>query len=149
MFKLLIVVLTYIASFGYAYAYDDEVQCLAKNIYFEARNQGFDGQQAVAFVTMNRVKSKAYPDTICDVVWQRKQFSWTHDGKSDVPKNKKSWKEALSIAIYIYTFYDMLRDPTYGAIMYHADYVNPYWTDAYHEIIQIENHIFYRRKNNG
>ena len=67
-------------------------ECLAKNIYFEARNEPFVGQFAVALVTLNRVHDSAFPNTICDVVYEgihtargfpkrdRCQFSWDCDG---------------------------------------------------------------------
>mgnify|MGYP003314693505 CR=1 FL=1 len=64
----------------------EEMYCLAKNIYFESRDQPYIGRLAVAQVTMNRVKSEEFPDTICDVVTQggerkhRCQFSWYCDG---------------------------------------------------------------------
>ncbi len=70
-----------------------DLQCLAKNIYFEGRNQPWVGQLAIAQVTLNRVKSVAFPATICQVVEQQRkeicQFSWYCDGKSDKPKNIK------------------------------------------------------------
>ena len=48
----------------------DEVECLALNIYHEARNQPTVGKLAVAQVTMNRVKDVRFPNTICGVVYQ-------------------------------------------------------------------------------
>ena len=53
--------------------------CLALNIYHEARGERVEGQIAVAHVTMNRVNHEKWPSTICEVVYQPKQFSWTHD----------------------------------------------------------------------
>ena len=64
--------------------------CLSLNIYFEARNQSIKGMALVAEVTINRVRHPDWPSRVCEVVWQNKQFSWTHDGKSDEPKEKKS-----------------------------------------------------------
>ena len=76
-------------------AYGSERECLADNIYFEARNQGFAGWVAVAQVTLNRVRDDRFPNTICEVVKQgltyesgfpirdKCQFSWYCDGKSD------------------------------------------------------------------
>ena len=52
-----------------------EVTCMADNIYFEARNQGTAGWSAVASVTLNRVKDKRFPNTVCEVV---KPVSYTH-----------------------------------------------------------------------
>lgn len=76
---------------------DDRI-ALACNIYFEARNETREGMMAVVAVTLNRVGSHKYPDTVWEVVWQRKQFSWTHDGKVDRPKNRPSWLQALALA---------------------------------------------------
>ena len=49
---------------------NQEAVCLAKNMYYEARNQGLAGQLAVSLVVMNRVKDDRYPNTICEVVEQ-------------------------------------------------------------------------------
>jgi spore germination cell wall hydrolase CwlJ-like protein len=54
---------------------ENELGCLVENVYFEARGEDVLGQAAVAYVTLNRVRSPDYPDTICDVVWQKGQFS--------------------------------------------------------------------------
>lgn len=129
---------------------DEDKFCLAQNIFFEARNQSELGQAAVAWVTLNRVDAERYPDTICDVVWQDRQFSWTHDGKSDepsdYPEEYAAWLTAQGIAIEVLTQYvsDGV-DPTDGSTMYHADYVNPYWSRSYAEVTQIESHIFYKQ----
>jgi len=77
---------------------DDDRIALACNVYWEARSETVEGMMAVVAVTLNRVGSKHYPNTVREVVWQRKQFSWTHDGKVDRPKNRPSWKQALQIA---------------------------------------------------
>lgn len=76
----------------------DDLITLACNIYWEARNETVEGMMAIVAVTLNRVASAKYPDTIREVVWQRRQFSWTHDGKVDRPNNRPSWKQSLRIA---------------------------------------------------
>ena len=122
-------------------------KCLADNIYFEARNQSNMGQIAVAWVTLNRVDSHEYPNTICEVVWEEKQFSWTHDGKSDEPKDKKAWNNAYRIAIKsIDIFKDGYNefDPTDGALHYHSIYSKPFWKNKHSFVINIDDHIFYR-----
>lgn len=116
--------------------------CLATNIYFEARSEGELGQRAVAEVTLNRVASDRYPDTICDVVWDDKQFSWTHDGKSDKPKDKDAWLMALWIASDM-----MMNDQeALGPMVqhYHSKKVSPSWAKAMKPVAAIGNHIFYR-----
>jgi spore germination cell wall hydrolase CwlJ-like protein len=135
---------------------EQEIKCLADNIYFEGRNQTKRGKLAIGLVTINRVKSKHYPNSICEVVWQQStdsrtgkkvaQFSWTLDGKPDKVANKPVYKRIRRIAqamIYEGTL-DNLYDFTEGATHYHADYVDPYWSNSMRMIAQIDNHIFYR-----
>ena len=122
----------------------DQIECLAKNIYFEARDQSFLGQRAVAWVTLNRVHNKKYPKNICDVVWQYHQFSWTHDGKSDNPGNNFAWHRAMLIAEIVLDRYGDMDDPTDGAVMFHANYVDPYWNSKYTKTVRIDDHIFYK-----
>ena len=120
------------------------VLCLAMNVYWEARSEDTKGQLAVAEVTLNRVESEKYPDNICDVVWQRKQFSWTHDGKSDNPKHVKAWEKAQRIALFAMATSNKIvgDDVTH----YHADYTQPYWTTSYERVAKVGTHIFYKRK---
>ena len=122
----------------------EELYCLAQNIYFEARGESRLGQMAVAWVTLNRVEDKNYPDTICDVVWEKNQFSWTNDGKSDKPVDMMAWAEALSIAWEVYTIHDSQVDPTDGSIMFHTVNKKPYWKKEYLVTSRIDNHIFYK-----
>jgi len=119
--------------------------CLAMNVYFEARSEDYRGQLAIAEVTLNRVESSKYPDNVCDVVWQRKQFSWTHDGKSDNPKDKKAWEIAQRIALFAMTTTNKIvgDDVTH----YHATYVQPYWTSSYDAVRTIGKHVFYKQKS--
>ena len=93
--KRVVAAIVLMASSSFVIA--DEVKCLAQNIYWEARNQSIQGMYAVADVTLNRVKDKRWPSTVCEVVKQRKnaggrwicQFSWYCDGKSDTPKSRE------------------------------------------------------------
>ena len=112
---------------------DKEIACLAQNLYFEARNQSDDGMAAIGYVVKNRVKSSIWPDTMCEVIWQyrvvkgkkRPQFSWTIDGRSDVPKNKKEWERAKRIAEQVY--WEEIENPVGTANHYYANYVSPSW----------------------
>ncbi len=134
---------------------NQELECLATNIYHEARNEGITGQRAIAWVTMNRVKSPNYPDTICGVVYQAVlnedgiplrdecQFSWFCDGKSDEIQNQAAWNVAEQIAVEVMNSYGKETDPTNGAFMYHAYYVQPYWAASYEKTARIDSHIFY------
>lgn len=132
MRALVIVILALYASQAFAASPSDdtksrELRCLALNIYFEARGEAPEGQLAVGLVSMNRVHSKRYPNSICRVVWQKRQFSWTHDGKSDRPREKAAWQLAQSIALAVYEKYRILPtqsrsavDITRGALHYYA-----------------------------
>ena len=131
---------------------DNEINCLALNIYFEARAESERGQLAVAHVTWNRVNSEHYPDSICGVVWQQNehrktgnvsaQFSWTLDGKSDRPKNKDLFEQIKRLATMFLV--NKPEDFTGGATHYHANYVNPYWAKSLRKLVQVDTHIFYR-----
>lgn len=131
-------------------AKDKEVRCLALNIYHEARGEPHDGQLAVAYVTMNRVASPRYPDSVCEVVWQHRQFSWTHDKYSDIPSNGRAWAKALRIANFVYSNYFRFReitkgatDMTKGALFYFAPKkVSPYWIRSMVTTAAIGSHVF-------
>jgi spore germination cell wall hydrolase CwlJ-like protein len=143
--------LSVVPAFAKSPAFEQkELRCLAQNIYFEARGEPNGGQLAVALVTMHRVKSHHYPNTICKVVWQRKQFSWTHDGKSDRPRDHKAWIRARQIASFMYFKYYKLPkrvqkvlDITHGALNYYApELANPYWAKLKVITREIGGHIF-------
>jgi len=127
-----------------------EMRCLALNIYFEARSEPTDGQLAVAFVTINRMQSRRYPNTLCGVVWQKRQFSWTHDGKSDRPYEQRAWQQAQMIARFIFTKYMALpekvrriMDRTNGALHYYAPKLaDPYWAKAKKVTFTVGGHVF-------
>ena len=138
-----------------------DAHCLATNIYFEARGESEAGQIAVAFVTLNRVRSSNFPNDICDVVYQaqhsewwkehknklvpirhRCQFSWYCDGKSDKVHNEDEYLRLLELAFEV--LMDNHTDNTGGAVYYHADYVEPYWAIAYNKTTSIDDHVFYR-----
>lgn len=117
------------------------ILCLSMNVYFEARNQPIAGQVAVAQVTMNRVNSPDYPDTVCGVVNQRNQFSWYWDGKSDVPKHEKSWDNAQMVALGVMA--GSGHADLENVMHYHALYVKPYWAKKMQVVAKIDDHIFY------
>lgn len=119
-----------------------ELGCLAMNIYHEARGETEKGKLAVAAVTMNRVKAKYYPDTVCEVVWQRKQFSWTGlKLKYHAVKDTQAWVNAIEIA---QLFIDGGNWPGVGeATHYHTTAVSPNWKDDNLLVAQVGNHLFY------
>jgi len=121
----------------------EDLYCLAQNIYFESRGESKIGQEFVAWVTLNRVMNSDFPSEICKVVWQKGQFSWTHDGKSDRPRDSVAWATAQVIASEVIQLYGVDRDPTEGATYFHATSVTPSWAKSFERVVRIDNHIFY------
>jgi len=135
-----------------------DVTCLARNIYFEARNESVLGQHMVAWTTMNRVKHKKFPKTVCKVVYQKGwvskhqryygQFSWTNKMKDKKAYNRKAFLRATLVAKdTLHEFYSGGEDLSKGALFYHADYVSPKWDfKKLTMLTQVDTHIFYKHK---
>ena len=132
-----------------------QVDCLAENMYFEAGYEPEKGQVAVAFVTINRVKSGYFENDICGVVKQKVQgvcqFSWYCEHANPTAKRltgraEMVYNDVKDRAVYVYSNYDKLEDPSKGALFFHADYVSPGWRNMEHKIT-IGRHIFYNRKD--
>ena len=129
--------------------------CLAANIYHEARSEPLVGQIAVAEVTLNRVESKHFPNTVCGVVKQSSSkgcsFSWYCDGRSDNPFEQGAFQEAIILSQIMLDNHTRPIDKKVivvgdKATHYHADYVTPYWSNSYKKIDKVGNHIFYGNK---
>jgi spore germination cell wall hydrolase CwlJ-like protein len=136
------VVATSTAAYGSTEEFrESEIACLTQNIYHEARGEDSLGQIAVAFVTKNRRDHDYFPDTICEVVWEDHQFSWTNDGRSDLMRDEYAAQTAEVIAEWVYDGREV--DPTNGALFYHTHRVNPSWARLLEEETRIGVHIFY------
>jgi spore germination cell wall hydrolase CwlJ-like protein len=114
-----------------------ELRCMELNLYYEARGEGKAGMLAVGHVTLNRAKSKNFPNTICGVVYQPWQFSWVKTKK--VPKNKRVPKHIREIA-YKLVVEKKYPDNTAGSLFFHNHTVGPF--DGKFKKT-IGNHIFY------
>ena len=139
----------------YSLVDSSELECMSKNIYFEAALESTAGKLAVAQVTMNRVKSTNYPNTVCAVITQGKhyasghpvrdrcQFSWYCDGKGDDPHKGRMWRDSAAVAEYVLST-PTLMDITDGATHYHANYIDsPRWADPKRKTVAIDTHIFF------
>ena len=144
---------------------DKAVTCMAKNIFFEAAIESTAGKLAVAHVTLNRVDSKQFPNSVCEVVYEgphytasngtqypvrdRCQFSWYCDGKGDDPREgSRLWEDAQELAKYVLLRQEELPDITDGALHYHASYIDaPKWAKKTKITTNIDTHIFYRLNN--
>lgn len=133
---------------------DAELRCLAENVYFEARGEPLKGQYAVAEVTLNRVASPHFPDTVCEVVhdtrWDSRRkrrvahFSWTAlQLKLGFTPSGAAWNEAMTVATEVYdgTHTPVVPDDT---LYFHVTYVDPYWAKSKKRVARIGNHVFYR-----
>lgn len=126
----------------------EEIECLALTIYFEARGEPDEGKIAVGHVVMNRAQNPLFPSKICGVVRQggikryRCQFSWWCDGRSDQPQEWGAWERSKALARRV--FWEGTKDPTQGALWYHADYAVPSWRNKLSLGPKIGRHIFYR-----
>ncbi len=126
-----------------------QLECLTRNIYWEAASEPFEGKVAVAQVTLNRMQSGKFPDSVCGVVYQKNvfyekvvcQFSWHCEGNQKMkPIHKPLWRESEEVAKKV--LLEGFRLPGLkNALYYHADYVNPGWQLP--KIDQIGRHIFY------
>jgi N-acetylmuramoyl-L-alanine amidase len=116
------------------------LECLARNVYYEARGESIAGQYAVAEVTMNRKASLGYPKTVCGVVHQRSAFSWTQE-EVEHPGGPE-WQRALKIAEDVY--YQRHAPALPGVLHYHATYVRPAWSRERERVARIGRHVFYR-----
>ncbi|MGE0624848.1 MAG: cell wall hydrolase [Pseudomonadales bacterium] len=119
--------------------------CVALAMYWEARGEGRDGMAAVGAVVDNRVKSHAFPNDHCSVVYQGGetppcQFSWWCDGKSDRPTNQAQWALALGTAEDLLA--GRISDPTKGALFFHSTAIRRPWNRT--QTARIGNHVFYR-----
>ena len=121
-----------------------DIYCGAQNIYFEAAAEPIEGMIAIADVTINRKKDTRWPDSICNVIWQNKQFSWTHDGKSDdIPLESPYQIQLWSKVVYMFVI-ALLDEEDYSkcGTHYHNKYIEPWWSDKMDVTIIIGNHKF-------
>lgn len=123
----------------------EQQRCLALAMYWEARGEGLEGIIAVGWTVLNRVRSRHFPDTPCAVVYQGGeqapcQFSWWCDGRSDRPRERRSWQAALVIAAHLLV--RPPKDPTRGALYFHSTSVEPGWKHV--RTARIGRHVFYR-----
>lgn len=127
-----------------------QLKCLARNIYFEAGNEPFEGKVAVAQVTINRAEARGFPDDLCQVVYQKNviyervicQFSWYCDREAAGRViHQVVYHESMEVAKKV--LLEGFRLPSLTqALYYHADYVNPGWKRE--RITKIGRHIFYK-----
>ncbi|HEY9090151.1 cell wall hydrolase [Parasphingorhabdus sp.] len=119
----------------------EDMECLAGTVYFESKGETLAGQLAVARVVLARAESSRFPNSICGVVYQPKQFSFVRGGKMPrINKSHSHWHNAVAIAKIAMN--DGWESPVEGALFFHARYVSPGW--RLQRMAMVDNHIFYR-----
>jgi len=118
-----------------------DLNCLAQNIYHEARGEPIEGQIAVALVVTNRVISGLFQNTICGVVYAKEQFSWTQDSTKTIV-DAKAFKVAKEIAAGVLD--QSIHLPDFTALYFHNKTVRPQWRKTKLLVAQIGNHVFYK-----
>lgn len=128
-----------------------ELACLARNVYFEARGEPVAGQYAVAEVTMNRKGAERFPDTVCGVVHEKNwdpirgrfvsAFSWTEFDVLPEPSGAE-WAHAQKVAVDVY--FRRTTPRLQGATHFHATYITPAWAKEKKPVARIGRHVFYR-----
>jgi len=131
--------------------HENNLACLARNVYFEARGESLAGQYAVAEVTLNRRASGRFPRTVCGVVYQKSwdtqrkryvgAFSWTELDELPAPGGEP-WVRARQVAEA--TYYRRHVPVVGDALFYHATYIRPDWVQEKQRIARIGRHVFYR-----
>lgn len=121
---------------------NDLIRTLALNMYHEARGQGVAGMQMVGEVTLNRVASEEFPNNVCEVVYQRSQFSWTRKSKTE-PTEHSQWQLALYIAERLLNG-DIERFDNGATHFYNPDNESkPRWAWKFEKVAIIGDHVFY------
>ena len=122
-------------------ALDEQLQCLAGAIFFEARGEPLAGQLAVAEVIVNRAASGRFPASYCGVVTQKSQFSFVKRGRMPAaPTGSPIYQRAKAIAQIAHR--NLWNTEAKDAQFFHASYVSPGWNKK--RTARIGNHVFYR-----
>ena len=134
---------------GQAASADDAARaadCLTAAVYYEARSEPVEGQRAVAQVVLNRVRDRAFPRSVCGVVYQRSsrgcQFSFVCDGSMERQREPNAWDRAAAVARGALA--GLVYDPVGSATFYHTTAILPWWAPSLSRIGTVGTHIFYR-----
>ena len=114
---------------------EEDLRLLSSIIFAEAGNQCYAGKLGVGIVVMNRVKSEDFPNTIKEVIYQKKpvQFSPTKNG---------SYEEALEL----YDNNEMPEDCILAALSAMDDVtIVEYKSNKY----DLKDYLYFGRKTKG
>lgn len=118
----------------------DSYRCMLCNCMRESAHEPLEGKVMVGLSVKSRLEVPARPKTICGVIYEYKQYSWTihrSDRRSLPRKTSQSFKECIVATN------QTINAPGNGIDHYHADYVSPYWAKNCTRVKKIGRHIFY------
>ena len=121
-----------------------QIECLIKNAYFESRNQGVKGMQAVTWVVLNRTKHPSYPSTPCAVIYAPFQFEWTRSDAKLQVKEKDAYMQAERVVEGVLS--GKLKDNTNSSTHFHSARIKPKWASRLSYTTTIGSHCFYKLK---
>lgn len=124
-----------------------DIDCLAMVVYNEARGESFKGKIAVAEVTLNRIASSDYPDSVCRVVSQPNQYTGFHRIKkppASRPKDVAAWNKSKQAAIRALTIKNSILHE--NVMFFHSVHVSPVWRHKLKRVARIDSHIFYAKR---
>lgn len=122
---------------------DEQLQCLAGAVYFEARGEPLTGQLAVAEVVVSRASSRKFPASYCGVVRQPSQFSFVKRGRMpSIATGSPAWQRAKAIAQIAHR--GLWDSQAEGALYFHARSVAPGWSNRRQAMARISGHVFYK-----
>lgn len=125
--------------------YENEIECVAKTVYGEARGESEFGQVLVAFSIVSRTLDPRWPDNACEVVRQKGQYAGYWAAK--VTKDKKSYEKSLEVARLVSLEYpyspEILREILY--------FTSSKEVSKFHrskeKVMTVNNHTFFRDYN--
>lgn len=120
-----------------------EKTCMAEALYYEARGEGERGQEAVAEVILDRLRSGKHPNSICGVVYEPHQFSFLDDGSMLGKRDQDAWAAANQLAARILSG-EIITSMTRQATFYHKATIRPGWAKTLVRTAKIGNHVFYQ-----
>jgi spore germination cell wall hydrolase CwlJ-like protein len=123
-----------------------DLDCLTAAVYYEARGESREGQAAVAQVVLNRVRSPAFPKTVCGVVYQGAaahgcQFSFACDRSVAAHHEAGAWDRARSVAGRALGGYVM--NTVGAATHFHVASLGSIWNGSMVEVARVGQHVFY------
>lgn len=131
------------------FKHNTEVTCIALAIYFESQSEPDEGQEAVAWSVVTRMYSGNHPDSTCDVVLEKNQYSWVNDGKCNYPNvNTPAWAASIALAEFVWRNQERLALPIlYFANHDIADKNGSEWIKNNGDyLFKIGNHWFYSER---